>query len=358
MEVNIDFEEIIQETIKNLGQVNIIIAGKTGVGKSTLINAVFNEDMAETGVGRPVTQCMREYSKEGSFYHIFDTKGFELDSYQEMKENIIQEIRKRKSTDPKEHLHIMWYCVSDEGKRIEPAEIDFIKEITKEIPTIWVFTKAMSSDLTFFNKVKEENYNTITHLIRVLALGYETPIGVVPPFGIQELIELTYNLLPDAAKKAFAAAQKVNKELKKKTVNKLIVGAASAAAAAGATPIPFSDAIVLAPIQIGMIAGISSTFGMELSSAFISTIVTSAAGVVGATYAGRAIVSGLLKLIPTAGSIIGGTISATTAATLTTLMGWAYYNTLVFLQDNNMELTPDNIAERFKKQLKMENNKE
>lgn len=33
-------ENVIRDTVKGSGKVNIIIAGKTGVGKSTLINCV------------------------------------------------------------------------------------------------------------------------------------------------------------------------------------------------------------------------------------------------------------------------------------------------------------------------------
>ena len=43
----------ITEKIKNLKNLNIIDAGKTGVGKSTLINAVFRDNLAETGMGKP-----------------------------------------------------------------------------------------------------------------------------------------------------------------------------------------------------------------------------------------------------------------------------------------------------------------
>ena len=77
----LNIKQIIDEAIEKIGQVNIIIAGKTGVGKSTLVNAVFKGDLAETGVGKPVTQTTKEYSKEGEPVHIFDTKGFELGNY-------------------------------------------------------------------------------------------------------------------------------------------------------------------------------------------------------------------------------------------------------------------------------------
>ena len=39
-----------------LGRFNLAIFGKTGVGKSTLINAIFGEEVARTGIGEPVTQ--------------------------------------------------------------------------------------------------------------------------------------------------------------------------------------------------------------------------------------------------------------------------------------------------------------
>jgi|GEM_PF-3558277 len=55
----------IEEAIRELGQVNVLIAGRTGVGKSTLINAIFQGNLAATGQGRPVTQTTREITKEG-----------------------------------------------------------------------------------------------------------------------------------------------------------------------------------------------------------------------------------------------------------------------------------------------------
>lgn len=100
--------------------------------------------------------------------------------------------------------------------------------------------------------------------------------------------------------------------------------AAGLAASAAAAPIPFSDAFALVPIQVGMIAKIGITFGMELDTAAITTLVTSTLGASAATLIGRSVVSSLLKLIPGAGSAAGGTIAATTAATLTKLLGNAY----------------------------------
>lgn len=37
----IDLEQIREDALRGLGRINILVAGKTGVGKSALINAVF-----------------------------------------------------------------------------------------------------------------------------------------------------------------------------------------------------------------------------------------------------------------------------------------------------------------------------
>lgn len=58
----------IAEKIKNLNTLNIIVAGKTGVGKSTLIDSVFKEKLADTGMGKPVTSHMRKITKK--VYHL------------------------------------------------------------------------------------------------------------------------------------------------------------------------------------------------------------------------------------------------------------------------------------------------
>jgi predicted GTPase len=64
----------LKEAVRKRGRVNLLVAGKTGVGKSTLINAVFQGNFASTGQGRPATRNTRRIKKKGVPLYIFDTR--------------------------------------------------------------------------------------------------------------------------------------------------------------------------------------------------------------------------------------------------------------------------------------------
>ena len=77
-ELSDKFGSIYAKRMKSLNNLNIIVAGKTGVGKSTLINSVFRGNLAPTGTGRPVTLENKIYKRENFPLTIYDNNGFEL----------------------------------------------------------------------------------------------------------------------------------------------------------------------------------------------------------------------------------------------------------------------------------------
>lgn len=109
----------------------------------------------------------------------------------------------------------------------------------------------------------------------------------------------------------------MSKELEKKC-HTIIHSATMAAATAGAIPIPMSDAVPITTVQIGMIILLGKVFDITVTQATARSI----AGVILTQKTGRAIVTNILKVIPGAGTIIGGGIGAATAAGLTEALGW------------------------------------
>jgi uncharacterized protein (DUF697 family)/GTP-binding protein EngB required for normal cell division len=353
---NIDdlLKEVIQKAATERGNINVLIAGRSGVGKSTLINAVFQQNLAETGQGRPVTQNTREITKEGVPITIFDTRGLEMSQFKETLSELEKLIKNRSSDkDSNRHIHVAWLCIQEDGRRVEDAEVQLHDMLAKHMPIITVITKARS-DGGFKNEVLRllpESRN----VIRVRAISEEMDDGhVINPMGLDNLVELTSEVIPEGKRRALAASQKANLNYKKAQAHKIVAGASTAAATAGASPIPFSDAAILAPIQLGMIAGITSVFGLELSKGTLSTLVTSAIGVGGATFVGRTIVVNVMKFFPGIGTVAGGTISAATASAITIALGEAYIAVLAEIFSDNPDAAPSpgKIGEKLQEKLK------
>lgn len=359
MSEQFDFENIVknavEEALKERGHINILMAGRTGVGKSTLINAVFQGNFATTGQGRPVTQHTREIKKKDIPLSIFDTRGLEMQDYSETLENLKSLVsEKAREIDPNKHIHLAWLCISEDSRRVESAEENLVKMLSDYMPVIVVITKIRSkkSDEGFRAEV-QKILPLAKNVIRVRAIEEETDEDrILEPEGLKELVELTMQVIPEGRKRAFVASQKVDIQLKKNQSRIIVAGAAASAAGVATTPIPFSDSMLIVPFQVAMLAGISTTFGLSFNESFLASIIGIVISAGGATLAGKSIVSGLLKLIPGAGSIAGGLIGATTAGALTTALGETYISVLVMLFDNNdgESPTPEKVKETFKKQ--------
>lgn len=324
----------INKKIKNLKKLNIIVAGKTGVGKSTLINYIFREQLAETGIGRPVTQHIQMITKKDVPLTIYDTKGLELgrDTQKEIKAEIIDKIKEGLySKNENECIHCIWYCINTASDRIEEDEIDWIREFTEEnkeiqVPLIIVLTKSFSK-----KKAKEfrdyiDSLNlSVCAIVPVLALDYEIDEDyVAKAYGGEELIEIMGELLGEELIPTLQNVQKAAIKQKIKYARGVVATTVTASFAEGFAPVPFADAALLVPTQVAMIASITVAFGIKVDKGIITSFIASILGTAGATLAGRSIVAGIFKLIPGAGTIIGGAISGGTAAVITTALGEAY----------------------------------
>lgn len=352
-----NFEAIVKaalyEAFGERGHVNLLIAGSTGVGKSTLINAIFRGDLARTGQGSPVTKHTREFEKEGIPLSIFDTRGLEMADFSATMDSLRSFVSERaRDTDHTKHIHVAWICILEDSRRVQSAEQELVKSLAEYMPVIAVITKVRSekSDKGFRTEVQKLLPLT-RNVVRIRALPEEEDDGSSKPtIGLKELVDLTMGAVPEGQKRAFVAAQKVDIDLKKSKSNAIVASAATSAAGIAASPIPFSDAIAIIPVQVAMIASISATFGLSFDESFVVSLVSSIITGAGATLTGRAIVSGLLKFIPGVGSVAGGVIAATTAATLTTAFGKAYIAALemLFIRNNGEAPTPKDVVEAFK----------
>lgn len=351
----VDFVQVADEALKKAQQMsqetsdgfNIFVVGKSGVGKSTLINAVFGEKLAKTGSGSPKTQNIKEYKSKD--FSIFDTKGLELEDYDSTKAQIAEFLAQKQIGNEDEQIHIAWLCIAESGRRIERADIELWELLQKNhIPSILVITKAeqdKDENGELFSQLVKKEFKT-EEVQRVRALQIEDDEGNLKKVkGIDMLVSKTYFLAPQAKRNAFGRKQIYDKAMqrqeRKKRADSIINRYTAAASTVAASPIPFSDIAILLPTQAAMIVHISSIYDLELSLESAKKLSLAFGAVVGVGFAARAVAANLVKFIPVVGSVAGGVINAGVAGTITKLMGEAY---IAYLDDN-----AENLSEAVQK---------
>ncbi|MFB1342744.1 YcjF family protein [Helicobacter pylori] len=210
------------------------------------------------------------------------------------------------------------------------------------IPTIFVFTNTQEKAGDAFVKETKEIIGEewgfkgfIKAYARVNSVAFSFRDIEVPVEGLKELVDETKKCLIEASKNKqnhFLLIQKANIQARKQVMideSKTIIHIAlGAAGAAGAIPIPFSDALAIAPIQAGMIYKMNDAFGMDLEESVDTSLITGLLGVTAIAQVGRTLANGLLKFIPGVGSAVGAVISGTTVAVITEGIGFAYLKVL------------------------------
>ena len=120
---------------------NVLLIGESGVGKSTLINAVLKREETEVGFGMTgTTQRMEIYEGEGLPFRVIDTIGFEPTFFRKTKAiNAVKKWskdsakKKKNETEDQEdkQIHAIWFCV--EGTR-RKLFYDTIKSMLRAPP--------------------------------------------------------------------------------------------------------------------------------------------------------------------------------------------------------------------------------
>jgi GTP-binding protein EngB required for normal cell division len=249
--------ESFQELSQSLRKPNILLVGKTGSGKSSIINAVFGKRFAETGSGQPITQHLQKY--ESGQVVIYDTVGLEHGTSDQFLNDIKQLIAtSNRSSDLRDHIHIVWYVVDLAHARFQPFEGDICKTILGNLPIFIILNKAdtatqeqvstirnqiLSLDLSNCKAVFEvvadrKNYSVDdcpkchSESIRFRAktkeiicdnkeCGARTILG--PTLGLAGMVSTTARHLPAVARHYFVTAQQVNEEERLKQAKDVIM---------------------------------------------------------------------------------------------------------------------------------------
>lgn len=309
---------------------NVLVIGNSGVGKSTLINAILGDECAKTGRGTEgTTKSMTIYERDDVPFRIIDTMGFEpsfIKTYLAIRTVKKWSAASTKAGKEDTQINAIWFCVDGQSSKIFDENIrQFSRAIAAwpSVPIIAVITKSYSVperekniELVYNAFAKQKRSINIRKVIPVVASVFTlNESAYAPPEGITELIDATLELMPEGLEGAAAdvAAFKLGR---KRVLAHSVVGAVTAAAVVvGAVPIPFSDAALLAPLELGMLNSLAGIYGInkdEKSKNLLNSIVeVGTVGVVakGAISALKAI-PGLSIGVAAINAVIAGSIVA------------------------------------------------
>lgn len=161
---------------------NVLIAGKTGVGKSAFLNYIYGENVAASRAGSPVTaKGFHEYvlrdDTRGVTFRFFDTWGLEANRSEEWHESIVAAVREREqAVSVAEWFHTVYYLFSINSGRVERYEIeDVLRPLVRQRSNVIVVLTNYNPDSTL-NVEKAEAMEAV--LIRELGFRQEQLIRV------------------------------------------------------------------------------------------------------------------------------------------------------------------------------------
>ena len=218
--LDIIIKKLCEELIKNssfekkeINKMNLYILGKTGTGKTTLINQICPSFEGKVGIGKICTTKTIEYTckckdKKHDFITMIDTRGIEINKQfgahfvQKEAENYINE--KLKLGDPNNIVHCILFTIT--GTRYEDMEIKLLQELRKiykekNIPIIIIYTQCIE-DQDFVNEFKEHLNKKLENeisdkpegirFIEILAKEKKTRKELYKPYNISKLLIMCY----------------------------------------------------------------------------------------------------------------------------------------------------------------------
>ena len=216
-------ENILNNSYTKSNHFNVLLLGKTGVGKSTLINGIFDfsdNEGAKTGDGKPITQEFDEFiSDRRKGLRFIDSKGIEMGEhninavFNSTKQLIEQKAREG---DPDKLIHCIWYCFKSSNLRFEDVEKKTLTLLMNQyddnnLPIIIVITQNYDDEatetMTEFIKNEFTFLNRDITIMPVIAknkiISKKKNKLVIEKDGIEELLKISFDKSQKAIYPAF-----------------------------------------------------------------------------------------------------------------------------------------------------------
>ena len=123
-----------------------------------------------------------------------------------------------RDVDPKKHIHVAWVCITEDLRRVEPAEEQLVKMLADYMPVIVVITKARAD--REFSKTVQQLLPLARNVIRIRAIQEELDEGyILPPLGLKDLVDYNNAVSTRRAKASLYCCSKSRHWPKKKPIS-------------------------------------------------------------------------------------------------------------------------------------------
>lgn len=191
---------------------NVVLIGKTGTGKSSFANYLFNSDIFKTSPGRRGTDWDENFQQYAISYNgvkvnIFDSVGLEeqiIGTWKDKFKSFLNQKCDSSVLAANELMHIIFYVINASSGRAE--DLIAFKDLLRQydIPVTVVLTNCDTASREKIDGIKEVCVNHgFFDVIEVCSVKKNTRRGSTEPFGREEALHRIID----------ASAVKVGKEL-------------------------------------------------------------------------------------------------------------------------------------------------
>lgn len=266
---------------------NILVCGKTGVGKTSLIQAVTHRGVvpdSAIGNGRATTVGFHVYETEIADF--IDSEGMDpgAQSVEEYADFILDEMLKRlDSRDTERLIHNIWYCIDGSGARIQDSDAKLIKAFSDKVLLVVTKCELMR---------KEQTEAVMNQLLELLPRDRVVMVSAENSTGLAQLIaraqEMSAAAMADAREEIAAFQTRWDeyysdmledwRESASEDADSCINWAAGRAAAIALTPLPLADVAPLIANEVYMIYKLAGVYGVAVDNAVITMLLGCAGG--------------------------------------------------------------------------------
>ena len=283
----------------------ILVCGKTGIGKTSLIQAVTGRETvpdSAIGAGAPVTHGFSVYETDAAIF--IDAEGMEpgKQTVEEYRRFLASEMVERLASGRVEDVVTnVWYCIDGPGSRVTPADRELVMAFSDKV--VLVVTKSEIMRKSQFEAMGQEVGSLVPPERVIMVSGLKGT-------GLDRLIDVTKRMVTAATAEDdlaafdsawngyYEARQKRWREMCDEEADSYIRwGAGRSFAIALPCALPLSDMIPLSINEAYMIMRVGAVYGETAGKNVITMLTGVAAGSIAGKFIATIMPPGLKSVV-------------------------------------------------------------